>query len=883
MSESSTLLRFAVEFATFLVAVAGAAVVLFRPELVGARSRARACLIVGFVALAVAAFLHGSLLAASDDTVLVAVRGAGILLLALGNFGLTEDRSTRRVLWVAVVLFAAAEGATAIGADVAASWARGAAALGLGAVLVVSARRSIPARVAVSTAATLLVVVLAVSLALSVVIARSVEREAVRRIDVRARAEAEQIESSTLRDAVNSAKLVALSLAGTDQLRALASNPTPDPAAAKAIAVDISLLVQVGLVVADGPLLFLDTQGRVLAQVNLEFGSSELSGSRAVAEVIGGRSESPDSAAQIEIVGPRALAVGAHGVRVPTPPEGSQLVGVVVATQTLDDEYVTTRGLINDPAVALALAQRDRILASFGRERLPEGPVLEVARAALTSASGRASLLTGESFLAAKAVVAPDGVRVMAVVGATPRAIVDNTRNSLFRTLFVVGLITALGAFFVAVFVGERIGAKLRRLTAAAQGIQRGDLSVRAAVKSEDELGVLGSAFDSMAGSIESLATDLRQAADEESRLRSRLEAVVGGMGEALLAVNPQGAVITFNDAAEDLFDVAAGQVVGKQVRDVFTITTERGNDLTARLAHPAPGSWSEAALVIRPDGSSVPVALSAGGLRGNRGEPSGGVYVLRDMRREREVDRMKTEFLSNISHELRTPLVPIKGFAELLRSRPVSKAQSQEFLDRIVESAGELERVVDLLVSVAADEAARLTLRKESVDLRQMLDTVVDRWKGKVGGRHDISRRVARRLPAIVGDRRLLERSLDELVDNAVKYSPEGGRVTVTASLASNGASPAVSISVRDEGVGIPPERMDNIFQDFAQADSSATREFGGLGLGLAFVRRIVRAHRGQLLCESAPGRGSVFSMMLPVVPKEHSREGDARVRTKA
>jgi two-component system phosphate regulon sensor histidine kinase PhoR len=510
------------------------------------------------------------------------------------------------------------------------------------------------------------------------------------------------------------------------------------------------------------------------------------------------------------------------------------------------------------------------VLASYPRDQLEEAAVLRVAREALASESGRGRLLTADSFLAANAVIGPDGSRPLAVVGSSPRTIVDNTRNSLFRTLFVVALVAALGAFLVAIFVGERIGAGLRRLTAAAKEIQGGDLSVRTAVRSEDELGVLGTAFDSMAGSIESLATELRQTADEEGRLRSRLEAIVGGMGEALVAVDPSGRVILFNEAAEELFAVAASQVVGRPVQDVLSISSERGGDLTGRLARPAPGSWTDAALVVRPGGIQVPVALSAGGLRGNRGDAAGGVYVLRDMRREREIDRMKTEFLSNISHELRTPLVPIKGFAELLRSRPVGKAQSQEFLDRILESAAELERVVDLLVSVAADEAARLTLRNEPVEIRQMLETVVDRWKGKVDGRHEITRRVARRLPAIIGDRRLLERSLDELVDNAVKYSPDGGKVTVSAALSSNGNGQSVAISIRDEGVGIPEERLQDIFEDFAQADSSATREFGGLGLGLAFVRRIVRAHHGQLTCESAPGRGSIFSIVLPVAPKQ-------------
>lgn len=865
MLDSSTQLRFAVEFATFLAAVAGAAVVLLRPALIGARGRARAILAVGFVFLAVAAFLHGTLLAAADDSLLVIVRGLGIVLLAIGNLGLTEDRITRRVLWAAVVLLAVAEGATALGTDVAANWARSAGALGLGAVLVVSARRSIPARIAVGTAATLLIVVLAVSLALSVVIGRNVEREAVRRIAVRARAEALNVQDAALRDAVTSAKLVALSLPGLrgspqeTELRNVAAQPAPSQSIDDAL----GAFVANDLIVVDGPLVYLSLDRRVIAEARTEqVGSVALAGSRAVSALIEGRDI---VAADIEIIGTEAMAVAAFAVTVPSVPEGRTAVGLIVAAETLGVEYADARTAA-DQDVPLAFVDRDRVLARSTPMLVSESDLRRVGELALESDSGSADLLTDSHFLAAASVRAKSGSKVFAVVGATPRTIVDDTRNSLFRTLFVVALVTALGAFVVAVFVGERIGKKLRHLTAAAEEIQKGDLSVRASVASEDELGVLSNAFDSMAGSIESMATELRQAADEEARLRGRLEAVVSGMGEALIAVDQRGQVTLFNDAAEDLLNVAAGQVVGRSLGDVVSVVSERGADLTARMSHPTPGSWTEAAVVVRRDGVQVPVALSAGGLRSARGDVVGGVYVMRDMRREREVERMKTEFLSNISHELRTPLVPIKGFAELLRSRSLSKAQSREFLDRILDASADLERTVDLLVMVAADEAARLTIRKEPVEVRDLLENVVERWKGKVGGRHEISRRVGRRLPTIVGDRRLLERSLDELVDNAVKYSPEGGRVTVSATSAGNGHGPAVAITIRDEGVGIPPERLEGIFEDFAQADSSATREFGGLGLGLAFVRRIVRAHQGHLTAESAPGKGSTFSIVLPV-----------------
>jgi signal transduction histidine kinase len=157
--------------------------------------------------------------------------------------------------------------------------------------------------------------------------------------------------------------------------------------------------------------------------------------------------------------------------------------------------------------------------------------------------------------------------------------------------------------------------------------------------------------------------------------------------------------------------------------------------------------------------------------------------------------------------------------------------------------------------------------MRAELTSVRSLVDTVVAEWTTRANGNHAISRKVARGLPEIVADRRWLELSLHELVDNAVKFSPEGGRVGITATAAeTDDGRAAVAISVVDQGVGMTEVDVDRVFADFAQGDGSDTRRFGGLGLGLSLVKRVAEAHGGTVTCTSTPQKGSKFSIVVPV-----------------
>ncbi len=184
------------------------------------------------------------------------------------------------------------------------------------------------------------------------------------------------------------------------------------------------------------------------------------------------------------------------------------------------------------------------------------------------------------------------------------------------------------------------------------------------------------------------------------------------------------------------------------------------------------------------------------------------------------------------------------------------------------MQSTERLERVVEILVDFAAMEAGRLKPRVEAVPVKDLLARLTDKWRERDGD-HRFVRKVGPAVPPIMGDPKLLVRSLDELLDNAVKFSPDGGAIEISAEPFVNGSrsgrASKVRITVRDHGIGIEPEQMPDLFQDFRQGDGSETRNFGGLGLGLAYVKRIASVHGGDVMVESQPGKGSAFSIVLP------------------
>ena len=428
------------------------------------------------------------------------------------------------------------------------------------------------------------------------------------------------------------------------------------------------------------------------------------------------------------------------------------------------------------------------------------------------------------------------------------------TESAALRLLLVTALLATLVVAVVAVVLGRRTVDPVRRLTAAAERVAAGDLTVTTAASGglgRDEVGTLARTFDAMTGSLSRLTGDLRNSA-------ARLETVLGSMSDGLLATDGDGVVTSVNQAALVMLGLEAEDVVGEALSLVADVRDSSGRqlaDLSLRLL-------DEPAQVHRLDGSSVPVRVALTPLQG----ALGAVFVLRDTTREREVERMKTEFLSNVSHELRTPLTPIRGYAELLIGKPGLASETvAQFAATIRDESVKMGRVVDLLVDVAALEAGRVSVVARPVAVMELFEVRIGAWKARAPARrHDLKKRVAAGLPPVQVDPMWLGKALDELIDNAMKYTPQGTPITLTAGWSPDGAR--VRVAVKDAGPGIDEADQGALFTSFEQVDGSDTRRVGGLGLGLAFVARLAQDAGFPLTVTSRTGKGSEFALDLPV-----------------
>ena len=420
---------------------------------------------------------------------------------------------------------------------------------------------------------------------------------------------------------------------------------------------------------------------------------------------------------------------------------------------------------------------------------------------------------------------------------------------------------------------GALAGPRLR--PSAARVVDVGDVSVaQNGPRHPSPLAVTELNLDSTVSSIEEKTTALIEAVETQARARERADAIAGGMGEALVELDANGDVTGFNGKAGELMGLTAAAARHRAARQVIRGRTADGGDLVEQVLKPSPTRWSTLATVSHTDGTEVPVAVTCRPLRGTAGEAAGSVVVLRDIRKELGVERMKHEFLSRVGHELRTPLTGIIGCTELLIRGRVPPTEMLSCHVEVLGLAKSLQRIVEMLEFFAAAAAGLTLLRPKPLSVRLLVDDVVAGWADRLAtGR--ITSHVEADIPEISGDSRWLRSALDELIGNAVEFSPDGGPITVTAvGTTSTSGDRGVGITVEDRGAGIRDDDLERLFEAFVQADMSDTRHHGGLGLGLSLVRRVVEGLGGRVSVASCAAGGSRFSLLLPCRPAEQAAD---------
>jgi len=336
---------------------------------------------------------------------------------------------------------------------------------------------------------------------------------------------------------------------------------------------------------------------------------------------------------------------------------------------------------------------------------------------------------------------------------------------------------------------------------------------------------------------------------------RERSYTILANIADGIVAVDRDGEVVLWNHAAEQITGVPAAAALGRTPVEV----------LQRELASEDEGLGGERLLPVQRGGEEVWLSLTEAVMRDPVGAVSGRIFAFRDVSSERIVEQMKSDFVSTVSHELRAPLTSIYGFAETLLRRDVlfGEQERETFLGYIASEAQRLTSIVDTLLSVARLEAGDLQVELTPTDLRTVVSEAVTsvRQTVELNGHRFVLELPDEPLSASV-DREKVSQILANLLDNAVKFSPGGGTVTVEVAHRRSGH---VEVRVVDEGQGIPEAERERIFSKFHRADSSA-RSPGGAGLGLFIARGLVSAMGGRIWVDSAEGGGSSFAFELPL-----------------
>jgi two-component system phosphate regulon sensor histidine kinase PhoR len=430
-------------------------------------------------------------------------------------------------------------------------------------------------------------------------------------------------------------------------------------------------------------------------------------------------------------------------------------------------------------------------------------------------------------------------------------------QENLNRVALIVGgalLVAALLGTVLAFLVARATTGPIEALTRSARQLAAGDLQQNLRVEGRDEVSALAHTFNDMATRLSAQVAALEDG-------RARLEAILDHMADGLLVVDTEETVQLVNPAALRLLEATPAVGVGRSLTAVL-----RDHELVAavREAIATPGDEAGPRLVeLGPSGRQHTVQVVATHIGGSTAGGQGTLVLLQDVTELRRTEQVRREFVANVSHELRTPVAALKALVETLEDGALEDPiAARDFLGRMHVEVDGLAQLIEELLELSRIESGRLPLRPQPLDIAPVVASAAERLRPQAErGGVRLVLDLPGDLPHVEADSERIQQVVVNLVHNAVKFTPPGGQVTVSA----HEGDGEVSVVVADTGTGISEEALPRLFERFYKVDRA--RSSGGTGLGLAIAKHLVQGHGGRIWAESAgEGRGATFSFTVPV-----------------
>ena len=428
----------------------------------------------------------------------------------------------------------------------------------------------------------------------------------------------------------------------------------------------------------------------------------------------------------------------------------------------------------------------------------------------------------------------------------------------ILQTLIIGVLIAILLSFFLA----RAITSPLQSLTKGAQLIAAGEFSHEIDVHSSDEIGILTDSFNNMKNVLRSTLLEI----DGE---KTKLETVLSCISDAIIAFTDAGSVLHSNESATELFGPELKRHFQMErffeLMDIPLERQPRGIALTADIS--TVEKTEDGTLIFRDkvyNGRVFDVSFGRIHYISDEVKRVGLIAVIHDITSRFELDKSRREFVANVSHELRTPLTSIKGACETLMEDPEMPVDMRDyFLDMAITESDRMTRIVSDLLVLSRLDNKRTQWKVETFDICRSISRLIDVMRVDIQAhRHTVTFTPRGEISPLTADKERIEQVIINLISNAIKYTPEDGKIDVSAWEEKG----RITVRVRDNGIGIPEEDIAHIFERFYRVEKSRTSETGGTGLGLAIARELIEAHGGTISIQSELGKGSAVTINLPV-----------------